>query len=277
MNPIPLEPVRPIRALLRGLEALCALNRRDGLTVTEVADGAHVPRTTAYRILETLRHGGFVIRDEMDDRYRPTLQVRALANGAEHEAWLHQGAAPLVVKLGKAVLWPVGLWTLDGTCMRLRIATDRTSPLALVRKQPGETAGLFSTGAGLIQLALETEQRRQQLAAALDSQRELVRLEPALRRIAELGHAFDTHVVEGETAIAVPLRTRDGEVIAALTLRFIRSAMSDQRVTSELLPKLRATASDIADAIARLPAAGWTPTPSERAVPSRLQPATLGI
>jgi IclR family mhp operon transcriptional activator len=78
------EPVRPIRALLRGLEALRALNGQDGMTVTEVAERARVPRTTAYRILETLCQGGFVIRDEMDDRYRPTLAVTNLAEGAQN-------------------------------------------------------------------------------------------------------------------------------------------------------------------------------------------------
>jgi sugar-specific transcriptional regulator TrmB len=63
------EPVRPIRALLRGLEALAALQSGDGLTVTETARRAKLPRTTAYRVLETLRLGGYVIRDD-SDRYR---------------------------------------------------------------------------------------------------------------------------------------------------------------------------------------------------------------
>jgi IclR family mhp operon transcriptional activator len=127
------EAVRPIRALLRGLEALRALNGQDGMTVTEVAERARVPRTTAYRILETLCQGGFVIRDEMDDRYRPTLAVTNLAEGAQNEAWIREGAWPLIAALGKQILWPVGIWTLTGSDLILRAATDRTSPLALNR------------------------------------------------------------------------------------------------------------------------------------------------
>lgn len=60
------DPVRPIRALLRGLQALSVLSETDGLTVTETARRARLPRTTAYRILETLRSGGYVTRDEQD-------------------------------------------------------------------------------------------------------------------------------------------------------------------------------------------------------------------
>jgi len=68
MQPSPQEAVRPIRALLRGLQAMAALKGSRGLTVTETARRAKLPRTTTYRILETLRTGGYVLRDE-HDRY----------------------------------------------------------------------------------------------------------------------------------------------------------------------------------------------------------------
>jgi IclR family transcriptional regulator, mhp operon transcriptional activator len=243
------EPVRPIRALLRGLEALHALNRRDGLTVTEVADWAKLPRTTAYRILETLRHGGFVIRDEMDDRYRPTLQVRVLSEGAESEAWIRQGAAPIVNKLGKVLLWPIGLWTMDGDVMRLRAATDRTSPLALVRKAPGETMPVLRCAAGLAVLACESAQQRELHAADLPYTQagfpSMDALENRLARVRTDGFVFDPQVREGEIAIAVPVVDADGVTVAAATVRFIRSALSDQRAMAELLPKLQAAAEEM--------------------------------
>jgi DNA-binding transcriptional ArsR family regulator len=86
------EPVRPIRSLLRGLDALGALSAADGLTVTETARKAKLPRTTAYRVLETLRLGGYVERDE-DDRYRATAKAAQLA--ALGEALSNGHAAPV--------------------------------------------------------------------------------------------------------------------------------------------------------------------------------------
>ena len=47
-----MESTRPIRALVRGLDALTVLNSRDGATVSEVAQEIRLPRTTVYRILE---------------------------------------------------------------------------------------------------------------------------------------------------------------------------------------------------------------------------------
>lgn len=74
------EPVRPIRALLRGLQALSVLDPNDGLTVSETARRAKLPRTTVYRILETLRHGGYVARDE-SERYISTAKAGLLLDG----------------------------------------------------------------------------------------------------------------------------------------------------------------------------------------------------
>ena len=66
---------------MRGLDALTVLNARDGASVSEVAHDIRLPRTTVYRILETLCHAGFVFRDSNDDRYRPTVRVHALSEG----------------------------------------------------------------------------------------------------------------------------------------------------------------------------------------------------
>ena len=45
------DSTRPIRALMRGLDALAVLNRRNGATVSEVAADIKLPRTTTYRVL----------------------------------------------------------------------------------------------------------------------------------------------------------------------------------------------------------------------------------
>jgi DNA-binding IclR family transcriptional regulator len=83
------EAVRPIRALLRGLEAMAVLSASRGLTVTETARRAKLPRTTTYRILETLRAGGYVVRDE-HDRYLIASEaghaIGKAANGATDHA-----------------------------------------------------------------------------------------------------------------------------------------------------------------------------------------------
>src|ERR1700722_16724943 len=71
------ESTRPIRALNRGLEVLAELNRLERAAINTLASAVGLPRTTTYRILETLRLAGYVDRDAHDDCYRPTIIVRA--------------------------------------------------------------------------------------------------------------------------------------------------------------------------------------------------------
>ena len=140
-----MDSTRPIRALMRGLDALTVLNLRDGATVSEVAHEIRLPRTTVYRILETLCNSGFVYRDSTDERYRLTILVRGLSGGFDDEAWVNQIAKPLIYALCTEIVWPVSIATLSGTKMMLREATDHSTPLAIERYSAGFQLPLLTT------------------------------------------------------------------------------------------------------------------------------------
>src|ERR1700744_3790218 len=94
------ESTRPIRALNRGLEVLTELNRLERPAINTLANTVGLPRTTTYRILETLRLAGYVERDAHDDCYRPTIMVRALSDGFDDEALVAHLAKPMLASLG---------------------------------------------------------------------------------------------------------------------------------------------------------------------------------
>src|SRR6202453_2849610 len=132
-----MESTRPIRALMRGLDALTALNTRDRATASEIAHEIRLPRTTVSRNLETLCSAVFVFRDESDDRYRLTIMVRSLSEGFDDEAWVSRIAKPLIEELGRELVWPVSIATLSGTTLVVRETTDHSSPLATDRYSAG--------------------------------------------------------------------------------------------------------------------------------------------
>src|ERR1700677_1062762 len=120
LSPSPRQPTRPIRALSRGLDVLAELNRRERAPIHTLSSAVRLPRTTTFRILETLRLAGFVERDAHDDCYRPTVQVRALADGFDDEAMIaHIGKAYLPA-LGKEIAWPMDIATPAGNAMLVR-------------------------------------------------------------------------------------------------------------------------------------------------------------
>src|SRR5271169_1047159 len=147
------ESTRPIRALNRGLDVLTELNRLERAAINTLAAAVGLPRTTTYRILETLRLAGYVERDAHDDCYRPTIMVRALSEGFDDEALIAHIAKPLLASLGAQIVWPVAVATPLGATMMIRETTDRQSPLALEQYSAGVRVSMLGSAAGRAYLA----------------------------------------------------------------------------------------------------------------------------
>src|SRR5271156_6632968 len=107
------DSTRPIRALNRGLEVLAELNKLERAAINTLSSAVRLPRTTTFRILETLRTAGFVERDSYD-YYRPTIKVRTLSDGFDDEALVGHIAKPLLGMLGERLSWPVSVATPAG-------------------------------------------------------------------------------------------------------------------------------------------------------------------
>jgi len=261
-----MESTRPIRALMRGLDALTVLNVRDGATVSEVAQEIRLPRTTVYRILETLCNAGFVFRDGSDDRYRLTILVRTLSGGFDDEAWVTQIAKPFIHDLGRDIVWPVSIATLSGTTMMTRETTDHASPLAVERYSAGFRLPLLTSAAGraylafcpasqrdaLIELLARSTKEEGKLArspSGLGAPADLLR---ALADIKSQGHATTsrTRRIMEEISVSVPVML-DDRVLACLTVRFAAAAIPLKTGVERFLPKLRQCAAKISTSFSK--------------------------
>lgn len=249
-----MESTRPIRALIRGLDALTVLNLRNGATVSEVAQEIRLPRTTTYRILETLSHAGFVYRDNTDDRYRLTIMVRGLSDGYDDEAWVTQIARPHIHELGKEIVWPVAIASLSGTSMMVRESTDHRSPLAVERFSAGFRVPLLTTSSGRVYLAFSSPTQRDSLLEILGrstreedalarNRTELMKLLNDIR-LQGYASAVRPRRVSDEISIAVPIMI-DDRVLAAVMVRFSGTAVPLKMAVDRFLPKLRDTANKI--------------------------------
>jgi IclR family mhp operon transcriptional activator len=249
-----MESTRPIRALIRGLDALTVLNLRNGATVSEVAQEIRLPRTTTYRILETLSHAGFVYRDATDDRYRLTIMVRGLSDGYDDEAWVTQIARPYIHELGKEIVWPVAIASLSGTSMMVRESTDHRSPLAVERYSAGFRVPLLTSSSGRVYLAFSSPTQRESLLEILArSNREedsLAKNRTELMKILNdarmqgYASAVRARRVSDEISMAVPIMVED-RVLAAVTIRFSGTAVPLKLAVERFLPKLRDTGQKI--------------------------------
>ena len=242
---------RPIRALLRGLEVLHVLNQHNGATVSEVATAIDLPRTTTYRILETLCNAGYAYRAVSDERYRLTILVRGLSDGFDDEAWVTQIARPYMYELCSELVWPIAIATLSGSSMLIRQTTDHRSPLAVEKRGPGFRVAILSSASGIAYLAWCSGEQRDALLELLSkSRRPEDQAAPNGKKIAELlaetrrrGHASwrRSRRVSDEISLSVPILAGE-RLLASLTIRFSSSAVQESEAVQRFVPKLKATA-----------------------------------
>ncbi len=243
-----MESTRPIRALMRGLDALAMLNMRDGATVSEVAQEIRLPRTTVYRILETLCGSGFAVRDTADERYRVTILVRGLSDGFDDETWITHSARPLLFELAREIVWPISIATLSGSVMMIRESTDHSTPLAIERYSAGVRAPLLTSATGRAYLAFCPSSERESLIDGLVGKAPRAELQRTLSDIKVQGYATAARarrLVE-EVSLSIPATLPD-RVLAVLTVRFASSTVPLPVAVERFLPKLRRCAARISN------------------------------
>jgi IclR family transcriptional regulator, mhp operon transcriptional activator len=250
------ESTRPIRALNRGLQVLIELNRLRRAPINTLANSVDLPRTTTYRILETLRLAGYLERDVNDDCYLPTIMVRALSDGFDDQATLVQLAKPHLANLCTSIVWPITISTPSAGGMLVRETTDHQSPLALEHYSVGSRLPMLTSAAGRAYLAFCTPAERdasiELMSRSAQPEDRLAHDRPELDRMLNetrsqgYGVATRARRISEETSMAIPVRIGD-RVIATMMVRFAATAVPLRTAEEQFLPKMR----DVVDKLER--------------------------
>jgi len=248
------ESTRAIRALHRGLEVLTELNKLERAAINTLAAAVGLPRTTTFRILETLRGAGFVEREAHDDCYRPTIRVRALSDGFDSQSLVAHLAKPLLERLGAQLVWPLALATPFGSTMMIRECTDQKSPLAGEHYRAGMRVPMLASAAGRAYLAHCPTAQRDSLLELLSRSsmpedrlaRNRVEVERLLHETRERGYGtvHRARRASEETGLAVPVRAGQS-ILATVAVRYDASAVPLRHAIDQFIPRMRELAQKI--------------------------------
>lgn len=244
-------------SLARGLDVLRAFERRPSLAVSEAARIAGLSRPSAGRCLHTLVRLGYI--DETDGRYALTPALLPLACGFLTSAPLASASQAVVNALRDRLEETVSVAVLDpGNPGRIIYAAraERNQIIA-APLMIGSTLPSHCTSMGRVLLAALTEDaRREWLADAPLEPRtaqtviDRDRLASELRDVASQRWSLVEEELEpGLRSLAVPVRGRDGKVVAALNVATFSHAHSRDHLLGVFLPELRAAAGQLERAI----------------------------
>jgi IclR family transcriptional regulator, pca regulon regulatory protein len=245
-----------VEAIERGLEVIRALGKAsDGLSLSQVAEAAGLPRPTARRALVTLEMLGYVRAEERVFRLTPRVLELGCAYIDSLDLWdvVRPHLQALVQRTGESS----SMAQLDGSEIVYvgRVAVPKIITIAV---GVGTRLPAASTSMGRVLLAaLSAADRRAALAttprgdiraAAAPSRREL---DVLLAQVREQGWAMvDQALAAGVRSVAVPLRDHEGRTVAAVNVCVHAAEHSLEELERELLPQLRETAAAIEDDLA---------------------------
>lgn len=211
-----------IRSVDRAVAILDLLAAEGWRTGADVARELGVHRSTALRLLATLDRHALVERDPRTAKYRLGRRVAQLASSVRGEVDLRQAARPVCEQLARQLGETVTLDVLDGAeIVPIEQASGSTSVMSV--NWLGTRSPVHCTASGKVIVAFAPQSVRAAiLGRPLERRTENTITDPAdldaqLREVRESGFARTFEELEvGLNAIAAPVRSADGEVVAGL-------------------------------------------------------------
>lgn len=240
-----------VPALIRGLTILQRLSGETrGLTLSEVAAALGVTRSSAYRLLFTLLHLGFIVFDADTKTYALGPEVLRLGYGYLASRDLVEVATPHLVRLRDRTGWSAHLGELQGrdVVYLARVATRR-SIASTVHVGTRLPARITTMGRVLLS------------GLSADEVRELYRDQPYSSEggqgslsdlIAQLATDRTSGVVvhisgyePGVASVAAPVRDTSGKIIAAINISAVALLTSEADLQGPLTADVVAAAEAI--------------------------------
>lgn len=248
----------PVNAVQRALHVLKSVNARAIATVNSIHTETGIPRPTVVRMLETLMHEGYVVRDNMCGGYRVTGNVAELSAGYSGISRVIEVARPLAIGLTRQIKWPIGLGEIDGDEIEIRYWTGTISPVVHTNTVLGKRPDLLKSAMGRVYMAFCPEGERERhirvlrkrLADTFDQAAES-EFRHMLDRIRHAGFATRDPKTEPTrmTTFGVPIL--DGESVAAvMSVSFFTSSVPLSSVRGTVLDPLIETRLNIEHALA---------------------------
>ena len=254
------------QSLERGLAVLSAFtSTRPLIGVSELAREVGLSRSSAHRYIATLTSLGYLEQDRQTRKYRLGPRVLDLGFSAINSMELRQIALPDLQSLSDSTGPTVTLAILDGVDIvyieRCRSASIGQREIDL-NLHVGSRLPAYCTSMGKVLLAgLDSEELDARIARMELSRRGpntivgVTALVDELARVRRHGIAVNNEeLAYGLRSIAVPVRGREGDDVAAINLAVHRSLVSMEDLVARLGPALKTTAAEISARIGLRPA-----------------------
>jgi DNA-binding IclR family transcriptional regulator len=215
-------------ALEKGLDVLELLaGVPEGLTQSQIAQRLSRSLQESYRMVVSLERRGYITRWPQGDTFRLTMKLYDLALTFPPMAKLTDAAPPIMRRLSLDVEQSILLSVIDGISIRAIVHIDSPAPIGF-RVRLGAARPVAGTASGRVLLAFQPPASQKWTFDAMTESgmtaSELKRVKRRVEAVAKSGYEFVSgETFEGITDVSFPILGRNGEILAALTMPFLKS------------------------------------------------------
>ena len=213
-----------VQSVDRAVSVMELLARRGSVGVTEVANEIGIHKSTAYRLLTTLRARGLVEQDATTEQYRLGFALVLLASTVTADLDVLRCARPVCERLSEQTQETVTVAVLeDDDAVVIHQTVSKSSALSV--DWTGRHTPIHATAAGQVFLShMPEDQRRRILRGPLERFTENTLFAPATleeraRETRDRGYGSTVEELEiGLNAVGVPVHSSDGAVVATVSV-----------------------------------------------------------
>ncbi|MDJ0341005.1 IclR family transcriptional regulator [Streptomyces sp. H10-C2] len=244
-------PAGGVQSVDRAVSVLEILAQRGEAGVSEVAAEIDVHKSTAFRLLGALEARGLVEQAGERGKYRLGFGIVRLAGAVTGTIDITKQSRAVAERLAQDMGETINLAVMESH-YAINLEQVRGPSAVTAHNWVGQLTPLHATSSGKILLAQLSAKRRAELLAEAGLERltshtltSKVRLEKSLAEARERGYSITLEEFEiGLNAMAAPIRSKDGEVIAAISASGPGYRFTEERM-HELAPLLIEGAEEI--------------------------------
>ncbi len=238
-----------VRTFARGLRVIEVMGQSAGRqNIAQISDASELPRTVVRRFLLTLIDLGFVKSDDKD--YWLTPKVLRLGMTYLYTLPFWRQSQLVLEELGTRMGQSCAVSVLDDADI-VYIQRFHTKRILAFSPSVGSRLPAYSVSMGRVLLSgLPLDQLDTYLGTteftSLTPRTETnpERLRTAINKVKSQGYAWsDAEYDESICGLAVPIRSADGSIMAAVNVSLISGEFSESQAVAEFLPLLRLAAS----------------------------------
>ncbi|RKN78281.1 IclR family transcriptional regulator [Paenibacillus ginsengarvi] len=238
------------KTVVRSMDLLHLFLTHSKLTINEMVELSHIPKTSVHRMIGSLEEMGFLTK-QADGGYTLGLLFLQFGNLVAERLDIRHAALEVMQRLRDDVNRAVHLAVRDDYSTMYIEKLDTDHPVRLFTKI-GKKAPLYAGASSRIILAFMPEEEREQylnevelkpLCSGTIVDKQLLR--HALEQSQQSGYSFSRSELENYTAeLGAPIMDHTGQAIAALSIAGLDVQFGDEHLPA-LIQKVQEAAYDI--------------------------------